>query len=351
MNGIKADPDVKIKMDPDTVTPSGSGYMDDDFFEDTGELSMPPKGVDKDIWMTRVPRWLYEKLSTWDHFADGNDDDEIEIGEIMFIPDPSNLGRASRDNEMRLFLNDKWGAKARLPQAYCLDFMKHKDQEILKSTYVFNEKDLPGYRPSGFGYGQGNRGGFGGIQDPKGRIQKRSKYKKAIPKQTALLGCATREYNCKPLDTKEYVSFRKARTLHAIQGNHTKSNIVTTSEVVNAERPNQLNAAFQNFIKPANAPKTQLNKAARIPKNELIDMLHVLFDRYAYWPMKAIKSETKQPEAYLKEVLADIAQLVKSGPFASCYMRLPMYSVGKNAAQERPPEDNDDDELDMEDVV
>ena len=35
MNGIKADPDVK--MDPDALTPSaGGGFMDDEFYEDTG---------------------------------------------------------------------------------------------------------------------------------------------------------------------------------------------------------------------------------------------------------------------------------------------------------------------------
>jgi transcription initiation factor TFIIF subunit beta len=70
----------------------------------------------------------------------------------------------------------------------------------------------------------------------------------------------------------------------------------------------------------------QENKAARIPKNELIDMLHKLFDDFEYWPMREIKQKTKQPEAYLKETLSDIADLVKSGSFASCWKRHAEYS-------------------------
>ncbi|KAF2797615.1 hypothetical protein K505DRAFT_269151 [Melanomma pulvis-pyrius CBS 109.77] len=351
MNGLKADPD--IKMDPDAGTPSGSGYMDDDFFEDTGEMSMPSKGVDKDIWLTRVPKWLYEKISKWEDFAEGNDDDEIEIGEILYFPNPAKK-TVDREKEMRVFLNDRWRDKTKLPQAFYLQPMTDKkDKEVLASTYVFSEKDLPGYKPTGWGYGQGNRGNFGGVQDPKARIQKRTKFKKAIPKQTALLGSATREYNCNPLETKEFVEFQKSRTRHAIQGNHTKSNIVPHSEMNDLELGANLQKAFKGFIKPAAAPKTQLNKAARIPKNELIDQLHQLFDQFAYWPMKAIKNKTRQPEAYLKDVLNDIAALVKSGPFASCYKRSGMYDKDiLHRVDGKPPDMEDSgDEDEMEDVV
>lgn len=197
MNGLKADPD--IKMDPDAGTPSGSGYMDDDFFEDTGEMSMPPKGVDKDIWLTRVPKWLYEKISKWEDFAEGKDDDEIEIGEILYFPNPAQK-TVDREKEMRVFLNDRWRDKTQLPQAFYLQPMTDKkDKEVLASTYVFSEKDLPGYKPTGWGYGQGNRGNFGGVQDPKARIQKRTKFKKAIPSMCIYV----RKEKASPLTTSQ----------------------------------------------------------------------------------------------------------------------------------------------------
>ena len=115
-----------------------------------------------------------------------------------------------------------------------------------------------------------------------------------------------------------------------------------------------LTKQFKSFIKPATPARSQINKAARIPKNDLIDLLHTCFDEYTYWPMKALKVRTKQPEAYLKEVLGDIAVLVKTGPFSSNWMRQGMYGRDiSNRVDGLAPEVNvdDDDEEPMEDVV
>ena len=86
MNGVK--PDHDIKMDPDAITPTGSGYMDDEFYEDTGEMQLPPKGSDKDIWLTRIPKWLYDAVAKWDGLAeDGQDTDTIQLGEVLAMRD------------------------------------------------------------------------------------------------------------------------------------------------------------------------------------------------------------------------------------------------------------------------
>ena len=58
-------------------------------------------------------------------------------------------------------------------------------------------------------------------------------------------------------------------------------------------------------------------KAARIPRNELLDLLFKLFNEYTYWPFSALKQRVQQPEAYLKEILEEIAYLQKSGPHMS----------------------------------
>lgn len=115
---------------------------------------------------------------------------------------------------------------------------------------------------------------------------------------------------------------------------------------------------FRTFIRPAAPARTQINKAARIPRNDLIDLLHSCFDEYRYWPMKALKARTKQPEAYLKEVLVEIAQLVKGGPFASNWMRTSMFDNRDltNQADALAPgaelaDDDGEEELEMEDVV
>jgi transcription initiation factor TFIIF subunit beta len=347
MNGVKPDPDVKMETD--------DLYMDDQFYEDTGELALPrPDAPPKDVWLTRIPDWLYDAVSKWDDLSEGNDNDQIQIGDVLAFATTSGIDKSK---PMRVFLNDRWRAKANLPTAFQLDPSQTSDQ-VLGNTYVFTEKDLPGYRPTG--YGQGNRGGaqggYGAVQDPKSRVHKRSRYKKAIPKQTALLGHATRHYNANPLETKEYMDFSAARIKQAIQGSHTKVNITKDTDVTNY---NSLQKRFESFIKPTTKAKSQQNKAARVSREELVDMLHAAFDEYQYWPMKALKARTKQPEQFLKEVLAEIAQLVRSGSFASNWQRLPMYNAGRNLSQqpqaalapEGPDGGDSDVEEEMEDVV
>lgn len=352
MNGIKADPDVK--MDPDASTPGG-GFMDDEFYEDTGEMIINKDGPEKDVWLTRIPPWLYDAVSKWDDLADGNDNDQIQIGEVYGFATTSGIDQSK---PMRVFLNDRWRAKSNLPSAFQLDPAPATDT-VLGNTYVFTEKDLPGFRGQGYGYGRGGQqGSFGGVQDPKARIQKRSKYKKAIPKQTALIGHATRQYNANPLETKEYKDFSAARIKQAIQGSHTTTIITKDTEVSDVNNSITLNNRFKNFIRPMTKGKSQQNKAARMARSDLIDFLHTLFDEYQYWPMKAIKQRTKQPEQYLKEVLGDIALLVKSGPFASNWKRQAVFENQRDtskqaeaAAPEGPGDGESEGEEEMEDVV
>ncbi|KAF2847906.1 hypothetical protein T440DRAFT_470714 [Plenodomus tracheiphilus IPT5] len=355
MNGLKADPDVK--MDPDV------GYMDDEFFEDTGEMTIPKREVEKDVWLTRIPEWLYAAVSKWDDIAEGNDNDQIQIGEVVAFTTTSGIDKS---RPMRMFFDDKWRSKTNLPTAYQLDPSvppKNADlkatEAILGNTYVFTEKDLPGFRGAGYGmYNRGGRGNFGAVQDPAARIQKRSKYKKAIPKQTSLVGHATRQYNAIPLETKEFRDFSAQRIKQAIQGSYTTTIITKDTDVTDIKNQNHLNDKFRNFIKPIGKPKSQLNKAARVARADLIDILHSCFDEYQYWPMKALKARTKQPEQYLKEVLADIAHLVKSGSFASTWKRQDIFDQQRGSsgqAQAAPQvaggEGESEGEEEMEDVV
>ncbi|KAF2271955.1 transcription initiation factor IIF [Westerdykella ornata] len=363
MNGLKLEPG--LKRDPDAITPSGSGYMDDDFYEDTGELTLPPKGESKDIWITRIPKWLYEAVSNYDELADGRDDDEIVIGEVLMKVDPTRPGKVDKTKPLRMFLQNNLIATKKLPQAFELQMAQTAGKEVLGNTYVFTEKDLPGYKPSGI-FVPGRQGGRGnyGVQDPNAKVHKRSKYKKAVPKQTTLVGSATREYTAIPLRTKEYLTFEASRIRKAIQGEQTHTNIQTTiNEHRNAAT---LQKQFASFVRPAAARAPQLNKAARIPRNELIDLLHKCFDDYQYWHMKTLRETTRQPESYLKEVLQDIAQLVRSGPYASTWTRQGVFESARDMSgrkqQVAPDEegggaggggddDEGDEEMEMEDVI
>ena len=62
--------------------------------------------------------------------------------------------------------------------------------------------------------------------------------------------------------------------------------------------------------------KGQFERMARMPRNQLLDELFRLFhDERERWSIKALRERTQQPEAYLKEVLSEVAFLHRSGEF------------------------------------
>lgn len=70
--------------------------------------------------------------------------------------------------------------------------------------------------------------------------------------------------------------------------------------------------------------------------------------------MKALRQRTQQPDAYLRQVLEEVAVLNKSGKFANTYSLSDAYrdksaDAKVEAAEEK--EEDDDDEEEMEDVV
>lgn len=108
-------------------------------------------------------------------------------------------------------------------------------------------------------------------------------------------------------------------------------------------------------------------------KSALLDALFGCFKEYTAWSIKGLKEKLQQPEAYLKEVLSEIAVLHKSGKFALKYTLKPEYvrampleggggpvdaaPIGQGmgtkgeTVEMDEDEDDDDDEVEMEDVL
>jgi transcription initiation factor TFIIF subunit beta len=70
---------------------------------------------------------------------------------------------------------------------------------------------------------------------------------------------------------------------------------------------------------------TTTARYARIPKNELLDLLFTQFSSAPYWSLRSLNDHVKQPQVYLKEVLGEIATLVPKGPYAQMYALKPEF--------------------------
>jgi transcription initiation factor TFIIF subunit beta len=107
--------------------------------------------------------------------------------------------------------------------------------------------------------------------------------------------------------------------------------------------------------------KQKEEKAARMERPELRDRIFQCYEKFAFWSLKAFKQALKQPEAWLRENLDELAVLHKAGRFANHWELKKEYREGLNSktVEGAPPSpeandsdfDGDDDNIEMEDVV
>ncbi|KAF4615823.1 hypothetical protein D9613_012434 [Agrocybe pediades] len=120
--------------------------------------------------------------------------------------------------------------------------------------------------------------------------------------------------------------------------------------------------AFSDFVKtkPKQAKGT-FERMARIPYNQLLDLLFPLFKENPRWGIRPLRQRTQQPEAYLKETLQGIAFLHKSGEYNGLWELTNEFKDKADQADLPPPaltnmddvkseEDDDDEDDDMEEV-
>jgi len=125
--------------------------------------------------------------------------------------------------------------------------------------------------------------------------------------------------------TPEYREVLRKRRLEAAKPKHA----VKVLDETDISRRNMLTSGVgAGFTKTtraslipskANVKKNQTEKFARMPRNELLDMLFELFEEYPYWSIKGLRNKVQQPEVYLREVLMSVADYHRVGPYASLW--------------------------------
>ncbi|KAL8823750.1 MAG: hypothetical protein Q9191_005581 [Dirinaria sp. TL-2023a] len=365
--GRKFDPDGKPIDGADLPVKYESELMDiplaeDDIYEDAGDLEFAE--ASRNLFLTRIPKYLWKYWSTLDN------EQEIRLGTVRVE------GTIEKPESLSLMLSLDIAKKAMLPAEYVLQMTNAQPT----NTFVFNEKDLPGYtasRKGGFKTSGGDvplalaRTKTGG-QDPTG-IDKNRRYRgrRGIPKQTAIAGRIKKELNCLPVDNTDYKRIMETRAREA--GKKTRPRTEYQPGLVAATGGTTMvpgaGLGFTSFIKTKNkkGEKSQKMKAARIAQNELLDLIYDCFKQYEYWPFRSLKERLQQPDAYLKETLEMVAHLVRSGTFANNWQLKPeakggAYEAYEQAKDEKAPDDgldegsdsegeDDENEEEMEDVL
>jgi len=334
-HGESIELDVKPKAEFDVL--SLEAQSEEDIYEDAGDLDFTSSK--QHVFLTRLPKFL------WSSWSQMDDDTEIQLGTMRVEGDLENPKR------MSLLLSSALGVNHNVPKEYNMQMQNWTPT----NTFVFTEKDLPGYVAKSKVSTRQTQGSASlpfsqvaprlGFQDrgrpALSRPDKSKKwqpyYKRAIPKRTSLAGKVQRELNCLPVETQEYRDLMDKRTRQAMTAKRETQLLpgLASSHAGNLLAPGTLGAPgnFNNFIKTTGTQrgKAQEIKAARMPQNELVDLILDCFKRYNYWPLKSLRAELNQPEAYLKQTLEKVAHLVRQGTHAMTWQLKQEYQMDSYA--------------------
>ncbi|RTE77380.1 hypothetical protein BHE90_008141 [Fusarium euwallaceae] len=356
-----------IKPDPEN---SGSPAQvdEDDLYEDAGDLEFFDKNAAnrafETLYLARVPRYMWD---AWIKLTERlGDDDEIRIGTLRTWTEQKPDGSAN--TKLRMLLSDQCPEHQMLPREYDLEVLEPN----VNNHFIFSEEDLPGYKAQNKARHEAVNAGIpnsllrkannnnGGSDRPS--YDRRSRYqpyyRKAVPKRTKIFGKIHYDVRVEPRDVREEERLLAQRLQDAEQSK-SKMKIISRNKASAIINPGATGSAgwAGGFIKntaPINKPKKgEVFKAARIPENQLLDLIFECFRQYQYWSMKALRQKLQQPDQYLRQVLEKVAVLNKSGRFANHYCLSDAYrdkgGVESKEAAAEPIDDDDDEE--MEDVL
>ncbi|KAK0536877.1 hypothetical protein OC834_001007 [Tilletia horrida] len=159
---------------------------------------------------------------------------------------------------------------------------------------------------------------------------------------TALIGCVANETHVQAkVDAKGGVAEEVRQQLRRRRAEAEKKRSIqildadegTANMLASGVNVGLLKSRFGKFsIAKNQSTAKNTEKRARMPKNELLDMLWPMFESQTHIRLKALAERTQQPEAYLRDVLNEVADLHKRGPYTGHYSIKPAFLSAVHAS-------------------
>ncbi|TIA88917.1 hypothetical protein E3P99_02332 [Wallemia hederae] len=298
---------------------AGTSIKPEDISEDIGTEVFADEAInfddsDNKVWLIKIPKFLKER---WESV----DEDALELGTL----------RVYNDNTVKVLLppQETDNLTRDLPREYTLNVHKHASE----NNYIFGEREAE-------------------VTQEQSQLAASGAFSRVNnPIHTRLSGRIHHEGALIPDLNDSYKSIMKQRHASASQPKRTAK--VLETEDTKLQHGFNTASRFSSFVKTDKGKKAggQFERAARMPKNELLDLLFSLFERNKYWNMRDLRARTQQPLTYLKETLMGIAHLATKGPYhghwylQDVYQREHHDKVKQQADFERQARENDDDEM------
>ncbi|KAJ9109880.1 hypothetical protein QFC19_001859 [Naganishia cerealis] len=165
------------------------------------------------------------------------------------------------------------------------------------------------------------------------------------PGNPRLVGAVQKQCNLVPnLSNRKMAELIKQQ--YAIPDGQRRKTRLLTDEALTAGQRNSLATATLAYqtVKRVD-PRSLKERSYRMGKQTLIDTLFEEFSRFKYWSMRALKDRLRQPEAWLKECLSEVAQQEQEGPYKSLWTLKPQFAAVQGEADEGHMQAPDNQEL------
>ena len=266
--------------------------IEQNLYEDDADPDLDISKLKDSVWLVKVPKFIYEQWSGLD-----DADDALHLGKVQI--------ENNNFNNLRLVLEEN-EANRDLPTEYQINMVNK--QPI--GTFVFSEEAMDLAGPS---------------LPPTNKM--------------AMAGTVAHECSLTPKLTDKYRALLQQRQMKAEMPVRQVQRLDGVQHTTNTTY-RQAHSQFANFTQQRNkklvvsstGPSTMPDRGVRMDKSDLLDDLFRRFEEFEYWTIKGLREVTRQPEAWLREVLNEVGVLIKKGPYALKWTLKPEYKNMKGKA-------------------
>ncbi|OAG29194.1 transcription initiation factor TFIIF subunit beta [Nematocida displodere] len=121
-------------------------------------------------------------------------------------------------------------------------------------------------------------------------------------------GVVTEEVYAKPEITPEYLRYKRERELVL---SREKKGVKTVDSLREGIRMEKYGSTEYDLMARKRKKMLLDKKRERLAKTEVMDIIFKAFEEYPYWSLKDLADRSGQPQAYIQEILSEIAVMNK----------------------------------------
>nr|KAJ3417742.1 hypothetical protein HK105_000856 [Polyrhizophydium stewartii] len=150
-----------------------------------------------------------------------------------------------------------------------------------------------------------------------------------------IVGSVRHEATVSPIQDADYLRVMKRRTERASV--HSRGVKIVGTDVVRGDHQlREVGGRTWNADLKKKRTERTLDRRERMSRKDLHDILFPLFNEFQYWNLKGLVERTNQPQAWLKEVLAEVCILNRRGPYTGMYQLKPEFTAGGSGGAPGP---------------